>query len=427
MDDISLATLFGILFLLLLLSAFFSSSETAMMSLNRYRLRYLANDGHRSAILANRLLIHPDKLLGLILFGNNLVNIAAASIATIIGLRLMGEPGIAVATAVLTVVILIFAEVAPKTIAALYPERIAFPAAYVLTPLGRLLQPVLWIINRLANLLLKLFGVSRETGGESLSREELRSVVLETDGMIPLRHQRMLINILDLEKVTVDEIMVPRNEIIGIDINDPPQEIFELLTHCQHTRLPIFRDNIDDIVGMLHVRRIPRILDNRDEFSVDDLISITRDPYFVPLGTPLHTQLMNFQRQKYRLGLVVDEYGVIQGLVTLEDILEEIVGEFTTDMQNYNQDIHPQDDGTVVIDGAVTLRDINRQLYWNLPTDGPNTLNGLILEHLEAIPEPGTTLRLNDFTFEIMQVADNAVKTVRVNYLGEYDDSEDYD
>ena len=419
MDDISLGALFGILFLLILLSAFFSSSETGMMALNRYRLRHMVNDGLRSAIIANNLLNQPDKLLGLILFGNTLVNIAAASVATIIGLRLMGETGIAVATLILTAVILIFAEVAPKTVAALYPERIAFPASYILLFLGKLLYPLVWIINRLGNGLLEIFGLHPEGREEmTLSLEELRTVVLEAGSMIPMRHQRMLISILDLENVAVDEIMVPRNEIIGIDLNDPPSDVIEMLTHCQHTRLPVYQDNIDNIVGVVHVRRIPRILRDTESFSVNDLEKITRDPYFVPLGTPLHTQLVNFQRQKYRLGLVVDEYGVIQGLVTLEDILEEIVGEFTTDTQTYHQDIHPQEDGTFVIDGSVTLRDINRQLHWNLPTEGPNTLNGLILEKLESIPDPGTSLRLGNIALEIMQVADNAVKTVRIRYLG---------
>ena len=425
MDDIPLGALFGILCLLILISAFFSSSETAMMSLNRYRLRHMARDGHRSAIIASKLLSQPDRLLGLILFGNTLVNLAAGSVATIIGLRLLGETGILMATAVLTVAILIFAEVTPKTLAALHPERIAFPASYVLVFLGKILYPLIWIINRIGNGLLELFGLNPANREDMpLTLEELRTVVLEAGSMIPLRHQRMLLSILDLENVTVDEIMVPRNEIIGIDLNDPPSDIFEMLTHCQHTRLPVYRDSIDNILGMIHVRRIPRILVDKESFSLSELERICREPYFVPLGTPLHTQLVNFQRQKYRLGLVVDEYGVIQGLVTLEDILEEIVGEFTTDLQTAHQDIHPQDDGSVVIDGSVTLRDINRQLHWNLPTEGPNTLNGLILEELENIPESGTSLRLSDFAMEIMQVADNAVKTVRIRYLGDDDEKE---
>lgn len=386
-----------------------------MMTLNRYRLRHLSNEKHRGAMLAEKLLSKPDKLLGLILFGNNLVNIAAASIATLIGMRLYGEAGIAIATVVLTVLLLIFAEIAPKTIAAIYPERIAFPASYVLTLLGKILHPVVWIINRIANGLLALCGL--DTGGGNnlpLTREELRTVVVEAGNLIPLRHRRMLISILDLENITVDEIMVPRSEITGIDLNDPPDEIIEQIIHCQHTRLPVYRDHIDNITGILHVRRFPRVLSDKENFSADDLAAITRDPYFVPLGTPLHVQLRNFQHNKKRLGLVVDEYGDIQGLVTLEDILEEIVGEFTTDMQAFNQDIHPQEDGTIMIDGTAMIRDINKQLGWDLPTDGPKTLNGLIIEQLETIPEPGTSLRIGNYTIEIMQSADNAVKTARV-------------
>jgi len=420
LDEISLQVLFGTLFLLFMLSAFFSASETSMMTINRYRLRHLANEGHRSAILVDKLLSKPDKLLGLILFGNTLVNIAAASVATVIGLKLYGESGIAIATVVLTILILIFAEVAPKTIAAMYPEAIAFPASYVLTVLGKILYPVVWTINRIANIFLALIRMNPENSDNMpLTREELRTVVLEAGSLIPMRHQRMLISILDLENITVDEIMVPRSDITGIDLNDSPDEIIEQISNCQHTRLPVYRENIDNIIGILHVRQFPRILADNKGFSTEDLVTITKEPYFVPLGTPLHVQLRHFQKQKIRLGLVVDEYGDIQGLVTLEDILEEIVGEFTTDIQTFNQDIHPQDDGTVVIDGTAMIRDINKQLHWDLPTEGPNTLNGLILEHLETIPETGTSLKIGNFTIEILQSVDNAVKTVRITPLEE--------
>ena len=418
MEDISLSVLFGILFVLIAISAFFSSSETGMMALNRYRLRHMVSDKHRGAMLVNKLLERPDRLLGLILFGNNLVNIAAASIATLIGLRLLGETGVFLATIILTLVILIFAEVAPKTLAALYPERVAFPSAYILTFLGKILYPFIWIINHMANGILNVFGLRPETNSDlPLSSEELRTVVMEAGTMIPLRHQRMLISILDLENITVDEIMVPRNEITGIDLNESIDDIIDLLGHSQHTRMPVYRDNIDNIVGTLHIRRVARMLKDKDEFSVEDLESVVREPYFVPMGTPLHTQLRNFQRQRKRLGLVVDEYGVIQGLVTLEDILEEIVGEFTTDIQTLNKDIHPQEDGSYIIDGTVTLREINRQLDWDLPMDGPVTLNGLILEHMQTIPEPGTSLRLDHYAMEIKQTADNAVKTVKVSLI----------
>jgi magnesium and cobalt exporter, CNNM family len=426
LNEIPLSVLFGILVLLILLSAFFSSSETGMMALNRYRLRHLAEDKHRSALLVEALLKRPDRLIGLILLGNNLVNIFAASLATVIAMRLIGELGIAVAPILLTLVILIFAEVAPKTLAALYPERIAFPAAYVLTPLGKLLYPFVWVINKIANSLLIVFRVNVEEMEEApVTREELRTVVLETGSMIPRRHQKMLISILDLENITIDEIMVPRAEVVGIDLNDSPAEILELLSHAQHTRLPVYRDNIDNIVGILHVRKVPRILktQDKDDFSIEELESITIEPYFAPLGTPLHTQLLNFQRQKRRIGLVVDEYGNIQGLVTLEDILEEIVGEFTTDLQTFSQDIHPQEDGSYIIDGAATLRDINRQLEWDLPVDGPKTLNGLILEQLQSIPEQGTSLRLGNLTMTINQAADNAVKKVRILEIPHQDEN----
>lgn len=416
MDDIPLSILFGILFLLILLSAFFSSSETSMMALNRYRLRHLVKDKHRGAILANRLLQKPDRLLGLILFGNNLVNIMAASIVTIIAIRLVGDVGIVPASFILTAVILIFAEVAPKTLAALHPERLAFPFSYILTPLSFLLFPFTWIINQFANGFLRLIGVKpgKEIEDAALTSDELRTVVHEAGTMIPRRHQRMLISILDLETVTVEDIMVPRSELVGIDLNDPSTDIVDLLSHSQHTRLPVYRDNIDAVIGMLHARQLPRIMLDREEFATEDLEKILTEPYFVPLGTPLHIQLMNFQRQKQRIGLVVDEYGVVQGLVTLEDILEEIVGEFTTDMQTYSFDIHPQPDGSFMIDGTTTIRDINRQLKWDLPTEGPKTLNGLILEQLESIPEVGTTLRIGDFTMEITQAAENAVKMVKI-------------
>jgi Mg2+/Co2+ transporter CorB len=426
LNEIPLSILFGILFLLIFLSAFFSSSETGMMALNRYRLRHLAEDKHRAAMLVEALLKRPDRLIGLILLGNNLVNIFAASLATVIAMRMIGEVGIAVAPILLTAVVLIFAEVAPKTLAALYPERIAFPAAYILTPLGKLLYPFVWVINKIANSLLRLLKVNVEDMEETpITREELRTVVLEAGHMIPSRHQKMLVSILDLENITIDEIMVPRAEVVGIDLNDSSSDIIELLSHSQHTRLPVYRDSIDQIIGILHARKIPRILkvQDKEDFSIEELESLTVEPYFAPLGTPLHTQLLNFQRQKRRIALVVDEYGDIQGLVTLEDILEEIVGEFTTDMQSYSPDIHPQEDGSYIIDGTAMLREINRQLDWELPVDGPKTLNGLIIEHMQSIPEPGTSLRLGNLTMTITQAVDNAVKKVRVNKIPQKEDA----
>ena len=408
---------------MIVLSAFFSSAETSMMTINRYRLLHMAKDKHRGAILVSRLLSRPDRLLGLILFGNNLVNISAASVATVITLKLVGEEGILPASLVLTGVILVFGEVAPKTVAALHPERIAFPFAYILQPLSYLLYPFVWVINKLANGLLRLFGINTgaPSGDGSLTIDELRTVVREAGNMIPMRHRRMLISILDLENVTVEDIMVHRSEIVGIDIDDPPAEIIGLLRDSQHTRLPVYQENIDNIIGMLHVRHILRVLSDKDSFTAEDLKRVTVEPYFVPLNTQLHIQLRNFQKQKIRVGLVVDEYGSVQGLVTMEDILEEIVGEFTTDLQTYDQDIHPQEDGSFIIDGAATLRDINKQLKWELPTDGAKTLNGLILEYMERIPDPGTSLRIGNFAMEVTQAADNAVKTVRITPLRKND------
>lgn len=414
MDAIPLGALFGALIFLLVLSAFFSSSETGLMTLNRYRLRHLAKAKHAGAMRAQRLLERPDRLIGLILVGNNFVNVLASAIGTVIGLRLYGDLGIAIATGLLTLVVLIFSEVAPKTLAALHPERIAFPAAFVYIPLLKLLYPLVWVVNKAANGLLRLMGVSTEhVGGHSLSREELRTVVLEAGAMIPKRHQKMLLNLLDLEKATVEDIMIPRNEVVGVDLSDDIDEITELLTHTQYTRLPVYEESIDNVVGILHLRNIVPLL-KRGALTHEDLRSVAREPYFIPEGTSLTRQLLNFQREARRTGLVVDEYGDIQGLVALEDILEEIVGEFTTDPAALNKDITPQEDGSYLIDAGANVRDLNRALHIELPTDGPKTLNGLILEHMEDIPEAGTSLLLEGYPIDIVQTKDNAVKTARI-------------
>lgn len=414
MDAIPLGALFAALIFLLVLSAFFSSSETGLMTLNRYRLKHLAKAKHPGAMRAQRLLERPDRLIGLILVGNNFVNVLASAIATVIGLRLYGDVGIAIATGALTLVVLIFSEVAPKTLAALHPERIAFPAAFIYIPLLKLLYPLVWIVNQAANGLLRLIGVSTDqTGGHSLSREELRTVVLEAGAMIPKRHQKMLLNLLDLEKATVEDIMIPRNEVVGVDLKDDIDEITDLLTHTQYTRLPVFEESIDHVVGILHLRNIVPLL-KRGALTHADLRSVVREPYFIPEGTSLTRQLLNFQRESRRTGLVVDEYGDIQGLVALEDILEEIVGEFTTDPAALNKDITPQEDGSFLIDAGANVRDLNRALHTELPTDGPKTLNGLILEHMEDIPEAGTSLLLAGYPIDIVQTKDNAVKTARI-------------
>ncbi|MGH8615144.1 MAG: HlyC/CorC family transporter [Gammaproteobacteria bacterium] len=414
MDDIPLGALFAGLVLLIILSAGFSGSETAMMVLNRYRLRHLVAKKHKGAMRANALLEHPDRLIGLILLGNNFVNILASSVATLIALRLYGEAGIAVAALLLTLVVLVFGEVAPKTLAALNPERIAFPAAVVLKVMLRVFYPVVWIVNALANGLLWLLRAQPDSAQMALSREELRVVVKEAGAMIPKRHQKMLLGILDLEKVSVEDIMVPRIEIVGIDLEDAETELESQLALCQHTRFPVFRGSLDDTVGIFHVRRIQRLYDRDGKLSVSRIQPLLTEPYYVPIGTPLHTQLSNFQRHKRRLALVVDEYGSIQGLVTLEDILEEIVGEFTTDPHELTQVTHPQEDGSFLIEGGATIREINRRLRWRLPSRGAKTLNGLILETLETMPEPGTSLRVDGYTLEVVQATEQAVKTARV-------------
>lgn len=384
------------------------------MSLNRYRLKHLVKNGHKGAIKAAKLLERTDRLIGVILLGNNFVNVLASALATIIALRISGEAGIPVAAALLTIVILIFSEVTPKTLAALHPERIAFPVSYLLDWLLKVLYPLVWLVNILSNGILALFSIYPHTAkADRLSREELKTVVTETKAMIPARHQKMLVNILDLEKVTVEDIMIPRNEITGIDLEDDWDEIIEQLTVSQFTRLPVFREDIDQVVGFLHMRRIMNKL-ARGEFERKDLEAVIREPYFIPQGTPLPAQLLHFQRGNRRTGMVVNEYGDVIGLVTLEDILEEIVGEFTTDPLNMERDIQPQPDGSYIIDAGVFVRELNRALKWRLPTDGPKTLNGLILEYLEQIPEPGISLLLEDHPTEIVQVKSNAVKMVRM-------------
>ncbi len=414
MEDIPLSILFGILVFLILLSAFFSSSETGLMTLNRYRLRHLAQVNHAGARRAQKLLERPDRLIGLILLGNNFVNVMASAITTVIALRLGGEPGIAIGAGILTLVILVFAEVTPKTLAALHPERVAFPAAFIYGPLLWLLYPLVWVVNGIANGLLRLLNIHPENGSvDALSQEELRTVVLEAGAMIPKRHQDMLLNIIDLEKVTVEDIMVPRQEISGIDLEDDWDDILDQMTNSQYTRLPVFRDNIDHVVGFVHLRKVlPRLM--RGELDRETLEGLIREPLFIPENTPLNRQLLQFQRERRRIGLVVDEYGDIQGLATLEDILEEVVGEFTTDPATSISDFTAETDGSYLVNGMVNVRDLNRALQMDLPTDGPKTLNGMVLEYLEAIPEPGTSLLLSGYPVEIIQTKDNLVKTLRV-------------
>ena len=412
-DDVPLSALIGLLVTLLLLSAFFSGSETALMSLNRYQLQHKAREGHRGARLAELLLQRPDRLIGLILLGNNLVNFSAASLVALIALKIGGQPAVALGTLLLTLVVLIFSEAAPKTLAALYPERVAFPAAMIYYPLLKVTYPLVWLTSMAANGVLYLFGVrDSDVRNDALSREELRTIVHEAGSRISNRYQQMLISILDLEKVTVDDVMVPHNEIIGIDLDDGTGEIENAIQNSQHTRLPVYRDNIDKVVGILHLRDLANVADKH--IDEDSLVNLLKEPYFVPEGTPLSTQLVQFQRRKQRMAFVVDEYGDIQGIVTIDDILEEIVGEFTTDPADIGDDVIRESSGSFLVNGTSNIRELNRTQNWQLPTEGPKTLNGLILELLETIPEPSTCLTISGYPIEIVELDENRIRTVRI-------------
>ncbi|MCT8985654.1 HlyC/CorC family transporter [Shewanella phaeophyticola] len=414
MDAISTSALLIFLFVLIVISAYFSGSETAMMSLNRYRLRHLAGNGHKGAQRALKMLDRPDRLIGLILIGNNLVNILASAIATIVGMRLFGDMGVAIATGVLTLVVLVFAEVTPKTFAALHPERIAFPSSILLGWLLVLLSPLVKVINLITSGFLRLMGIKTVKTSDALSQEELRTVVHEAGALIPQRHQEMLLSILDLEKVTVEDIMISRADIYAINVSDDFKLINKMVIQSPHTRVLVYRDNIDDAVGFIHLRDALR-LQSKEQFSKSSLLRAVKELYFIPEGTPLNVQLSNFQHNKERIGLVVDEYGDIQGLVTLEDILEEIVGDFTTSMiTTPSEDINIQQDGSFLIDATINIRDLNKEMKWNLPIDGPKTLNGLIIEFLEDIPAASTSLHIAGYQIEVVEVADNMIKAVRV-------------
>jgi Mg2+/Co2+ transporter CorB len=413
-DDVPLGVLTGFLIFLLACSAFFSGTETALMSLNRYRLRHKAKSGHRAAKLTEQMLARPDRLIGLILLGNNLVNIMAAQTVGFMAFRLGGTLWFAASGFILTLVILIFAEVTPKTLAALHPERVALPAAFVYYPLLKILWPIIWLINSVSNGLLKLVGVNPEKGDDDhLTIDELRTLVTEAGALLPRRRHQMLVGILELQDITVDDIMIPQNEVIGIDMADDWEQIIRTIRESSFTRLPVFNDSMDDVIGILHMKRLLRS-SGLDTLDKKTLMSLVEDAYFVPEGTPLNKQLVQFQRTKQRTAFVVDEYGDIQGIVTLEDILEEIVGEFTSEPVPAHADVRQDAQAGYVVKASANVRALNRMMNWHLPTDGPKTLNGLILEQLETIPEKGTGLMLNDYPIEILQTSDNVVKSVRI-------------
>lgn len=414
-DASSLPTLLLTFAALIVASAYFSSSETGMMSLNRYRLRHLKRERHAGAMRASKLLEKPDKLIGVILIGNNFVNFLAASIATSIAISLVGHPAPLMTAIILTIVVLVFAEVTPKTIAALYPERIAYPSSLLLALLLRLFFPVVWMLNAVSNTLVRLLGFTIDASEEQqqLTPEELRTVVYESGERIPRRRHGMLLNILDLEKATVSDIMVPRGDVLGIDIDDDMDKILDDISSSQHTRLPVYREDLDNALGVLHMRSVGKLI-KVENLNKAMLVQETIDPYFIPESTPLHTQLFNFQKKKLRMAMVVDEYGAIKGIVTLEDILEEIVGEFTTDLAASSKDIHQQQDGSYLIDGATSIREINRTLGWELDSGGAKTLNGMLMEILQSIPESSVGIELDGYYAEIIQIKDNVIRTVHM-------------
>ncbi|MFW0976603.1 HlyC/CorC family transporter [Leclercia pneumoniae] len=416
MEHISTTALIVTLIIMVVISAYFSGSETGMMTLNRYRLRHRAKQGNRAARRVEKLLRKPDRLISLVLIGNNLVNILASALSTIVGMRLYGNAGVAIATGVLTFVVLVFAEVLPKTIAALYPEKVAYPSSFLLAPLLILMMPLVWLLNIVTRLLMRMVGIKADvTISSALSKDELRTIVNESRSQISRRNQDMLLSVLDLEKISVDDIMVPRNEIVGIDINDDWKAIVRQLTHSPHGRIVLYRDSLDDTISMLRVREAYRLMTEKNEFTKEVMLRAADEIYYIPEGTPLSTQLVKFQRNKKKAGLVVDEYGDIQGLVTVEDILEEIVGDFTTSMSpSLAEEVTPQNDGSVLIDGSASVRELNKAFNWHLPEDEARTINGMILEALEEIPAAGTRVRIGQYDIDILDVQDNMIKQVKV-------------
>lgn len=422
MDTIPLSFLFGALVVLLFCSAFFSGSETALMSINRYRLLHLAREGNRGAILAQRLLERPDRLIGVILLGNNFVNILATSLATIAFIRILGEAGPLVATVVLTVTVLIFSEVAPKTLAAFKPERVALPASFILYPLLKALYPIVRVINALAGLVLRAFGHKPDAQAEhALSQAELRTLLQEGGQMIPQAHRRMLLNILALEEARVEDIMVPRSEMQGIDLDDSDAEITAALVRFPYSRAVVYRGSVDQVVGTLNLRSLVDFT-RTEQLTAAMIEKHLRKPYFIPDSTRLPQQLLQFQRLKRRMALVVDEYGDLVGLITVADILEEIVGDFTTTPGEDTRWIHHEAKGVVMVDGRIPVHSLNRRLEWALPTDNARTLSGLIVNELEALPNEGDELELGGYWMRVEEVRDNVVRKVRVEMLAPDED-----
>jgi len=421
LESLSLEFLIGLLAVLICLSGFFSSSETGMLALNRYRLRHLVNQKHRGAMRASHLLQRPDRLIGVILVGNNLVNIFATVVASAITVKLFGESDWAVLAMplVLTLIILIFAEVTPKSIAAVYPEPIAFNFSVILQPLHILFYPIVLLVSFISNGLARIFGLEVSKGSltDHLHPEELRTVVNEAGELIPDHHQGMLLNVLDLEKASVEDIMVPRNDVKGIDIQDSVCDILKVIRSSKHTRLPVYEGDINNVVGILHLRKAARFLKGEDEnISHDAITKHMSKPYFIPISTSLPTQLINFQKHKHRMALVVNEYGEVQGLATLVDLLGEIVGDFATDEVDDSEEelIKELEDGWHLVDASISVREINRHLNWTLPTDGPKTINGIIVEYLENIPHARVSFQIQNYRFEITEFSETKIEKTQI-------------
>ena len=417
MDDISLGMLFLTLVVILICSAFFSASETSMMALNRLRLNHLVRKGNKSAKLTAKLLTHTDQLLGSMLFGNTLLNAAAASLTGVIILRLFGANDwlLLAGTLGISFILLVFSEIMPKVIAASHPERIALPSSYLLSPLNKLFYPVVSIATAIVRgfLWLMRIKVQADQSKQKVSLEEVRMLVLEAEHFLPRKHQKMLLNLVDIERIAVNDVMIPRNQIEALDISVPMEALREQLATCHHTLLPVYEDELDNIIGILHVRRVLALL-QREEFSVDDLREVLQDAYFIPSDTSLLSQLQHFQERHLRLGLIVDEYGELLGLVTLENIMEEIVGDFTTQSPARTGKFMRQQDGSMFVEGGTLLRDLNRKMGMHFPLDGAKTLNGLILDHLQDIPEAGTSVKISGYPIEIIQTQDRVVKVARI-------------
>ena len=418
MNNISTEILIIILVILFLLSAFFSGSETALMSINKYKMRHQAKLNNKGAKAAKKLLENPDKIIGVILLGNNLTNILITQITTLISLRLYGDIGLAIATGLLTIFSLIFAELTPKTIGEMHSEKIAYSSSLLYRPMLIILYPLVFIINLIANGIIRMMGLKDNISKGSLSSEELKTVLSESSIKFSKPHLKMLESIIDLEKATVEDIMIPRSDIYGIDISEDIVSIISNFKSTPYTRIPVYEDNIENLLGLIHIKNITPLLTSKS-INKDEIKKLIKKPYYIVSGTSLYRQLLNFQKEKRRIGFIIDEYGNIQGLVTLEDILEEIVGDFTSDPGSSEEIISTKDKNIFIIDGGVHIREINQILKINLVSKEAKTINGFILEHIENLPKINDIISIQGHTFKILENLDNAVKTVHLEINNE--------